>query len=150
MTVLETRPIGQPSPSQVSGVAQIARLLYLLSTLAFTVAVLVQVFFAGAALLVSSEYLTQHRIFAHVMELLVLTIPILSLFARLPRRLVLLNWLPVILFGLQYVFLYALPSMGIPVTWRALHAVNALIIFLNTVYLAVAALRLIRSQNHAV
>src|SRR5687767_8590983 len=99
--------LNAPQPLAVesnwSGIARIARFVYLIGTVIFIGTIVLQVCFAGAALLVSTDYLHQHRSFAHVVELVTFSVAIVALFARLPRRLLALSWLPVGLFILQYV-----------------------------------------------
>lgn len=146
MTALNTPQPIAAEPS-LSGFARTARFLYLIGTALFLGSVVLQVFFAGAALLVSTDYLHQHRSFAHVVELVTFAVAIVALFARLPGRVLALSWLPVGLFILQYVFLHAIPSMGLPTALRALHAVNALVIFWNSVYLLRAAWGLVRNAQ---
>lgn len=146
-----TTPMTNAQPAdtvqtQVSGVVRGARLAYLVSTALFAGGVILQVFFAGATLLADASYLIQHRSFAHLLEPVTLAIPIIGLFARLPRRLLLLSWLPLVLFALQYVFLYAVPSAGLPTALRALHAVNALLIFWVALHLTNAAWGLVRES----
>ncbi len=144
MTVLDTAK--HTTARQRSSVVQVVRYAYLLSIVLFIGSIALQVFFAGAALLVDSGYLIQHRSFAHTLELLVFVIPIVGLFARLPRRQFLLSWLPLVLFMLQYVFVYAVPSLGLPMPLRALHAVNALVLFWVTLHLAGSTWRLVRAS----
>src|SRR5262249_2855728 len=129
-----------------SSIVQYARYAYLLSTVLFMGGVVLQVFFAGATLLVDSAYLIQHRSFAHTLELLTFVMPIAGLFARLPWKLRLLSFLPLVLFMLQYVFVYGVPAMGLPVSLRALHAVNALVIFGVTLHLTKSAWHVARTS----
>jgi hypothetical protein len=62
----------------------------------------------------------------------------------LPRRLLALSALPLVLFSLQYMFLYAVGNIGLPPAFRALHAVNALVMFWVAQYLAKSVWRLLR------
>jgi hypothetical protein len=113
----------------MSGIVRSARLIYYAATLLFLGGVALQVYFAGASLLVDSAYLNQHRMFAHVLELVAIILPLLALAARQPWRITLLSLLPFFLIAMQYVFLWALTDMGLPGWTRGLHAVNALVIF---------------------
>jgi hypothetical protein len=133
MTVIEPRvqpaeqiPIaGKPISSLVRG----ARLVYYASTVLMLAGVVLQIFFAGATLLVDSSFLEVHRNFAHVLELFAILLPILALLARQPWRITLLSLLPFFLIGTQYVYLFALTGMGLPLWTRGLHAVNAIVIY---------------------
>lgn len=128
-------------PQNLSTSVRWARNLYGLCALLFVIGIAVQVFFAGATLLVNGSYLATHKNFAHVIEGLTLLIPIIGFFARLPRRMHVLNVLLLIDFILQYVFLYI--NVGVP-AFRALHAVNALVMFSITATLIVMWRRLRR------
>jgi hypothetical protein len=113
----------------VSGFVRGARLLYYASTALMLAAIVLQIFFAGASLLVDSSFLEFHRGFAHVLELFAILLPILALIARQPWRITLLSLLPFFLIGMQYVYLWALTGMGLPLWTRGLHAVNAIVIY---------------------
>ncbi len=144
MSVIDTtKPDAVRQPSSV---VQLARYAYLLSVVLFIGGIVLQVFFAGAALLVDPSYLIQHRSFAHALHLVTYVIPIIALLARLPLRLFLLSWLPLVLIMLQYVFVHAVPGLGLPMSLRALHAVNALVMFWVMLYLAGSTWRLVRAS----
>lgn len=144
MSVIDTTKAG--AVRQPSGVVQLARYAYLLSIVLFMGGIVLQVFLAGAALLVDPGYLIQHRSFAHALHLVTYMIPIIGLLARLPWRLFLLSWLPLVLLMLQYVFVHAVPGLGLPMPLRALHAVNALVLFWLMLHLAGSAWRLVRAS----
>lgn len=134
----------------VSTVVQWMRAGYLLVAGLFVAGVVLQVFFAGAGVLVHPRYFALHSSFGHLLELLPLLLLLLSLLARLPWRLVGLNALIYVLFMLQYVFLYALGRVtGVPAL-RALHAVNALVLFWAGLYLSQRVWQLIRAGRRAV
>jgi uncharacterized membrane protein len=57
--------------------------------------------------------------------------------------------LTLVLFMLQYVFLWVMPSLGVPVL-RALHAVNALALFWLTLYLTQNVSRLDQQSYRSV
>ena len=145
MTTVKT-PESNAIKPLVSGITRAARVTFLLAAWFFAGGIALQVFYAGATLLVASDYLNQHRAFAHTLELVTFAIPIIGLFARLPRRMLLLSWLPLVLFMLQYVFIYAVPSLELPTSLRALHAVNALVIFWTSVHLARLSWHLVRAS----
>ena len=128
MTVINQT--SQPStPTTLSGFTRGARFVYYATTIVFLAGIMLQVFFAGAALLVNPTFLETHRTFAHILELFAILLPIFALVARLPWRITLLSLLPFVLIALQYVFLFALTGMGLPLWTRGLHAANALVIF---------------------
>jgi hypothetical protein len=128
----------------VSGLARIARLLYLLCAGLFAACVVVQVFLAGAGALVGSAYWAQHRSFGSAIQVLPLAMLVIGLFGRMPWRMNALNALLFVLFALQYIFLYVLPRID-PLL-RALHAVNALALFGLALYLARRAWQLTRTD----
>jgi hypothetical protein len=131
----------------MSGLVRSARLVYYAGTLLFLAGIGLQVFYAGASLLVDSSYLEQHRMFAHVLELFALMLPVLALVARQPWRITLLSLLPFVLIAMQYVFLWALADMGLPLWTRGLHAVNALVIFWVVLRLSGSAWQLWRAPS---
>jgi hypothetical protein len=125
--------IGTTTPQSIqrerSGFVQGARLVYYGGTAIFLGGIVLQIFLAGAALLVDSAYLNQHRMFAHILELFAIILPLLALISRQPWRITLASLLPFFLIGMQYVILWALDDMGLPAWTRGLHAVNALVIY---------------------
>jgi hypothetical protein len=133
-TRIERRPVG--------AIARVARSIYLLCAGLFAAAIVVQVFLAGAGALVQSSYWAGHRAVGGTMPLLIIAMLLIGLFARLPWRLHALNALAFVLFAMQYIFLWLLPSVA-PIL-RALHAVNALAIFALAVYLVRRAWQLTR------
>ncbi len=104
------------------------RRLYLLAATLVGVSVVVQVFFAGAAVLVDPTYWSAHRAFGNTIEVVVIALLLIGLPTRLPWLLQALGGVLYILMLLQYLFLYLMPRIGVPLL-RALHAVNALILF---------------------
>lgn len=124
LSLSETRGTAQP----ISGMARALRSVYLVCAALLTMGVIGQVFFAGAALLVNGTYLEMHRSLAHGIELLAMVTVVIGLFTRLPWRIQTLGVLFLLLMFAQYIFLYAVPALGIPVL-RALHAINALAMF---------------------
>lgn len=104
------------------------RAAYVLVAVCFVCAIALQVFFAGAGVLVHPRYIGVHTTFGHSMQFFPLGLILLSLAGRLPWRLLGLTALTFVLFVLQYIFLWVIPAFGIPVL-RALHAVNALALF---------------------
>ena len=128
MTVIN--PTLQPTePTPVSSLVRGARFVYYATTVILLASIMLQVFFAGAALLASPTFLETHRAFARVLEGLSILLPIMALVARLSWRITLLSLLPFVLIGMQYAFLYAMTGMGLPLWTRGLHAANALVIY---------------------
>lgn len=118
----------QDATQQISGVVRAARAVYLVCAILLATGVIFQVFFAGATLLVNGSYLELHRTVAHIVELVSMMTVIVGLFTRLPWRVQALGGLFLLLMFAQYIFLYAMPALGVP-SLRALHAVNALAMF---------------------
>jgi hypothetical protein len=140
--------IQYPAPQRIaksmSPVVRGARALSFILAALLVLSLIVQVFLAGAGALVSPGYWPIHRGFAHAIELLPLLFLVVGLFGRLPLRLHGLNLLVFLLVALQYVFLYAMPGLGLPLL-RALHAVNALVLFWTATYLWQSTWRSLRS-----
>jgi hypothetical protein len=148
MTVIESETMTpQPAEREMSAIVRSARGIYYGGTLLFLGGVVLQVFFAGASLLVDSSFLDQHRMFAHILELFAIVLPVLALFARQPWRITLLSLLPFVLIAMQYVFLWALTGMGLPLWTRGLHAVNALVIYWLLLRLSRSAWQLWRAPS---
>lgn len=139
----------QSERQPVSGVVTVLRWLHLLLVLLFAGAVILQVFFAGATLLADPHYLLDHRGLGEAMGPLPLLIVIVSLIARLPRRIVGFSMLLFVLYGMQFVLLYMLPAMGLPTAFRALHAVNALVMFWTALHLAKLTWRVLLPKARA-
>jgi hypothetical protein len=129
-----------------SKLVQIARLVYLVLGVLFVAGVVLQVFFAGATLLTSSEYLNLHRSFGDALARIPVFMVVASLLARLPTRSVLLSVLLFILFTMQFIFVHAIPAMGLPTAFRALHAVNALALFWTALHLVKSTWRIVRPE----
>ena len=130
------------SPSRSSTAAtqlpawrQWTRRLYFLAAALVGVCVVVQVFFAGAAVLVDPAYWVTHRAFGGAIDGIVFLLMLVGLTTRLPWRLQALGGSLYVLMILQYLFLYLMPRIGAPLL-RALHAVNALVLFSVAVMLA--------------
>ncbi len=130
-----------PSPAWRVGL----RWLYLLAVVLIAAAVVVQVFFAGAAVLADPAYWGLHRAFGSVIETGILAMLLLGLASGLPWRVQALGGLLYVLMTLQYVFLYLMPQLGAPVL-RGLHAANALALFSVALALTLRVLRHLRSR----
>lgn len=118
----------QGAVPRVAGWVRALRAVYLVCAALLTAGVIGQVFFAGAALLVNGRYLEMHRVLAHLIELLAMLTAVAGLLTRLSWRIQTLGLLFLLLMFAQYAFLYAMPALGLPAL-RALHAVNALVMF---------------------
>lgn len=91
-------------------------------------AITLQVFFAGAAVLVDGRYWSIHRNLGHGLQYLLLALILTGLGTRLTWRIQGLGCLLWLLLMLQYVFLHLPLRFEMPIL-RALHAVNALVFF---------------------
>lgn len=130
----------------VSGLASTLRGVYLLLALLFVGAVVLQVFLAGATLLVDARYLIDHRSLGEAIWPLPVLMIVSSLIARMPGRFVLLSLLLMFLYVMQYAIIHIFPSLGMPTVFRALHAVNALVLFWTALYLARSSWRVLRPE----
>jgi hypothetical protein len=125
----------------------LARGAYALCAGLFAACIILQVFFAGAGVLVAASYWIAHRGFGQAIGWLTFAMLGIGLAARLPWRMHALNVLLALLFMLQYVFLWVLgPAVGVPAL-RALHPVNALALFWLAVYLGQQGWRLLRGSR---
>jgi hypothetical protein len=127
---------------------QWVRRVYLLVAGLVGVAIVGQVFFAGAAVLVDPAYWAAHRALGNTVELVALVLVLVGLGTRLPWRVQGLGGLLYVLMLLQYVFLYLMPQIGVPLL-RALHAVNALALFSVTAVLMLQVRRQMERRQSA-
>lgn len=125
---------------------RLARVAYFVSILLLIVGIFLEVFFAGEIMLVNASTLIQHRDFGQVLGLVPILIFVSALGARLPQRLLILSGLPAVLYAMQYIFLYGLGGLGLPLDLKALHAVNALVMFWVAQYLARIAWKIVRAR----
>jgi hypothetical protein len=130
----------------VSGLVFTLRILYLVLALLFVGTIVLQVFFAGATLLVEARYLIDHRALGEAMWPLPVLMIVLSLTARLQKRFVLLSVLLLVLYVMQYAVIHVFPTLGMPIVFRALHAVNALLMFWVALHLARSTWRVLRPE----
>ena len=96
----------------------------------FAAGVALQVYFAGAGILVDPSYFGWHVTFAHLLETLFLVLIIAGLLGRVGRNALGWTGLLFLLYGLQYAFIN-----GFDGPLRALHAVNALVMLLVALHL---------------
>jgi hypothetical protein len=127
--------------AQLPAWRQWTRRLYLLAAGLVGVSIVLQVFFAGAAVLVDPAYWATHRAFGHTIDVAVIVLLLIGLATRLPWRLQALGGLLYVLMFLQFLFLHLMPQIGVPLL-RALHAVNALALF------SVAVLLVLKIRQH--
>ena len=120
-------PVSNPALNPASRSARLLyalRLLYLLLTFIFALLLALQVFFAGLGVLVSPAYFAWHVQLGHMLSLPIFALFIVGLVSLIGWRGVLIPVLLFVLYGLQYAFLEGLEG-----PLRALHAVNALLLF---------------------
>ena len=106
-----------------------ARVVYVSAAWLFVAGILLQVFVAGLALLVDGDRLDLHRALGYLVFCLPPAMLVAGLAGRLPRWTLALTALLILLLILQDTFIY-LPADGDLAVLRALHPVNALVIFL--------------------
>lgn len=112
------------------------RRVYLLVGALAGAAIVGQVFLAGVAVLADPTYWAAHRSFGNAIELVGLVLVLVGFATRLPWRVQAWGWLLYVLTFMQYVFLYLMPMMGVPLL-RGLHAANALTLFGAAVVLVI-------------
>jgi hypothetical protein len=147
MTKIGARAI-HSDPQRLPAWARWARLIYTLCAWLFAASIVLQVFFAGLGVLVNPGYFDLHRAFGPTIELFPVLMLVAGVIGRLPWRVLALTALGLVLFMFQYIFLYAMPRLGLP-TLRALHAVNALALFWLGMYFGQRAWRLLRESQRA-
>jgi uncharacterized protein DUF6220 len=128
----------------VTVLVRLARFGYFASLVLLIAGIFLEVFFAGEIMLVNASTLIQHRDLGQVLGLVPILIFVTALGARLPQRLLILSGLPAVLYAMQYIFLYGMGGLGLPLDLKALHAVNALVMFWVAQYLARIAWKLLR------
>lgn len=124
----------------VRPVRAVARTGYVIMAWAVVALIFVQVFHAGAAVLVHPGNWGAHTNFGHLLAWPIVAMFALSILAWLPLRFLLFSVGLWALYFLQYVFLYLAPAGLAGV--RALHAVNALVLLLAAIGAARQAWRL--------
>lgn len=105
-------------------------------------AVVTQVFLAGLGLLVDPSYLAWHSSFVHLIELAVLVMVVVAAFTRRGIGLAGLSLVTLVLIGTQYALIH-----GADGPWRALHAVNAFVLFAITWTIARRAAKLATTDS---
>lgn len=124
--------------SGLSTLARLARLCYAVLSWVFVACVLVQVFFAGMGAF-GADW-SWHLTFVHLLELLPLLMTPVAFVGRLSWGLRLLPLGLLVLVGVQYAF----ANSTVP---AALHPVNALLIFLVSLFVARRAWAAVSGQR---
>ena len=140
-TTNEARIQAQPVPRAIWW----ARVCYAICAWLFVGCIIVQVFLAGSAALISADYWALHRAFPQIIRLIPIAMLLIGLASRLPRRMLALTAVALALFAMQYVFIWVFGALGLQ-NLRGLHAVNALALFWVALRLGQQAWRLLRSS----
>lgn len=119
-----------------------ARRSYLVFAGLFAVGIVLQVFFAGLGVLVDPGYFGWHTTFAHLLELLLIALLVLGVVGRVGWRTFGISALILVIFGMQYAFMYGFEGL-----LRALHVVNALALFWLALQLGRRAWRLLHTPR---
>jgi hypothetical protein len=134
------------SDQPVALVMRIARFGYFVSLLLLIAGIFLEVFFAGEIMLVNASALIQHRQLGELLSLVPIVILVTAFLSRFPRHLLIWSLVPAVLMSLQYIFLYGIDNFSLPLDLKALHAVNALVMFWVAQYLARIAWKLLRNS----
>lgn len=126
--------------------ARVARLIYFVSLLLLLVGIFLEVFLAGEIMLVNASAINQHHQLGDVLALVPILILVTAFLSRFSRRLLIWSSVPAVLFSLQYIFLYGVDNLRLPLDLKALHAVNALVMFWVAQYLARIAWKIVRTR----
>jgi Family of unknown function (DUF6220) len=116
---------------------------YFWGTLFFSACIVVQVFLAGLAVLVSGSFVGAHKTFGYLIIWFPIILLLIGLSGRLPRS---INWLTALLavLALLQPLLIKVPhALGLPLL-SALHPVNALAVFTLPLFLSYRAWQLRR------
>lgn len=136
-----------PLKQHTGSVRSLLRWSYLYATLLFVVCIIVQVFLAGAGILVNGSWLVLHTHFGYIIHFfpLVILLP-LSIAAWLPRS---INWLTALLTILTFIqplLITLSPKLNVPLL-PALHPVNALLIFTLPLFLSYRVWQIKRNEG---
>jgi hypothetical protein len=108
---------------------------YFWGALLFPACVVVQVFLAGLAIMVSGSFIGAHKSFGYVIIWFPLILLLLALVGRLPRSISGLTALLAVLAFLQPLLIKVPNALGLPIL-SALHPVNALVVFTLPLFLS--------------
>lgn len=126
MKTISSQPASTPGTGHTARRA--GQISYLVISALFALAILFQVFLAGAGIFTSSSWLAMHRVFGNALSLFPVLLLIMALVTRQSWGKVGLNGLLLVLVVLQGVLITVPTSIGLPLL-EALHPVNALVIF---------------------
>lgn len=107
--------------------------------------VVVQVFYAGHAVLVNPGDWAAHRTLGHLFSPPIFAMFVFALLGRMPGRFVLYSVALFVLYSLQYLFLF-LPGTGLAFM-RAFHPVNALVLLLGSMHTARGSWQLVNAGS---
>jgi uncharacterized protein DUF6220 len=119
------------------------RMLYLIVSWLFPVAILVQVLFVGLSLFTSQPYWDSHISLGHTIGVLPILLVILGYLGRLPRRTIILTWLALGTYLVQ-AEVFAAIRADAPL-FAAFHPVLALVLFALSLMIALQARTVIRT-----
>ncbi len=108
---------------------------YFWGALLFPACIVVQVFLAGLAIMVSGSFIGAHKSFGYVIIWFPLILLVLGLAGRLPRSINILTVLLAVLAFLQPVLIKLSNTTGVSAL-AALHPVNALLVFTLPLFLS--------------
>ncbi|MGD9892610.1 MAG: DUF6220 domain-containing protein [Dehalococcoidia bacterium] len=123
--------------------ARFGRIAFAITATLLTGSIVLQVFFAGLGLMVDGDQMGLHRAMGGLIGLFPMVLLVLGLIGRVPGRVFGLVGLLYLLYVLQWVFV-TVPDLP---TMRALHPVNALLLFLVALQITRGAWRLQRSPR---
>lgn len=112
----------------------LAQRAFIAVTALFGLAVMVQVFLAGEAALVAPEEWQVHVAWVHIFQWLSLALPPLAFLASRRLGFTVLNGLPILVIGLQYILIHRSIGNAMPVL-AGLHAVNGLLLIAFAVHI---------------
>jgi hypothetical protein len=143
-TTLTHSDAGDAQRRQRRPVRRWAAWSYFSFAMLFILCIIIQVFFAGAGLLVSGSWMMAHAALGSTLVLLPLVLLPLSFAARLPGTLKWLTLLLLVLVMLQPVLIYIRAS-AIAIL-AALHPVNALAIFTLSLFVNIRVWRQLHTR----
>jgi cytochrome c2 len=131
---------------QPSVLAKMSRMANLVCACLLSAGLLMQIFFAGLGALASSSYWPVHRAYGYTLMWLAFAMPLFGLVGQTQRRTHVLNVLGALLIIVQFSLIWLPLALGLPGEVRALHAVNAVLLFSVTAMNAVSMWRAWRAQ----
>lgn len=122
------------------------RRIYTLVAWLFVACLIVQVFLAGMSVFTGSSWWDVHIQTGHIFGIFTILLALLSLAARFPRLLIVLSFLLIIQYALQYAFINLAGPLHFPAL-SALHPVNAMLLFLVAVFVGTRAVQLAKAGD---